>query len=431
MSSLAVTAFPTIAEMEGHTRALAGSDVEVRALGTSRSGRTIELISLGHGPLSALVVGAPHPNEPVGCATIELLIDRLIRDPDLRAQLGYRWHFIKAIDVDGIAMNQGWFKGPRTFASYLRHFFRPAFLRQPEYAFPLRTQAYAFEAATPENECWQRALDLSRPHLQASLHNSDYGGAFFLTTDAIPSLTSDLTDAVARTGLGLNTVGDVGYWEPAFAPAFFPLSSLDEPGKLPPDWSAGNSSAGFARQRYGTFSLMPEVPSFTSRLLFDESPSSYTSNDLAASARRLNAEIASTLSRDLPLLTRRALSGDALELQLALEQAERAARSASQTAKEEGAPSSPLSFRDYAMRGIKMRMVLARPYAMLRRLAQLLADEDEPAARPIARSAEERISSELAIIARETAFEAVPTGVLAGLQLDAVLSSAKAVAARR
>lgn len=78
-----------------------------------------------------------------------------------------------------------------------------------------------------------------------------------------------------------------------------------------------------------------------------------------------------------------------------------------------------------------MRMVLARPYAMLRRLAQLLADEDEPAARPIARSAEERISSELAIMARETAFEAVPTGVLAGLQLDAVLSSAKAVAARR
>lgn len=420
--------FPTVEELEARTRQLAADGIEVQTLGTSRSGRTIEMISIGDGPLSALVVGAPHPNEPAGCATAELLIERLLAGTIPRGR--FRWHIVKAIDIDGLAMNQGWFKGPRTHASYIQNFFRPAFHRQPEYAFPLRNGDYAFDDPIPETRCWQRALNLAKPQLQASLHGSEFGGAFFLTTEAIPALTQAISAAVAETGLGLNTIGDTGYWEPAYAPAFFPLYSLAEPGKLPHDWRAGNSSCGYARDRFGTFSLMPEVPLWTSRILADESETAFSLGDVATLSRTLNAEIASALARDLPHLTRQPLSGDDHELQLALEQAERGARAAGAPSSERPEPGPRLSRRKYALRALKTRMALVRPFAMLRRLAQSRADQGDADAKAIAASAQTTMSGKMTIIRKEAGLEPVPTEVLAGLQLKAVLASAEVIATR-
>jgi len=420
------TDFPTVEEMDARTRKLAADGVDVRTLGKSRSGCSIDLISIGDGPLSALVVGAPHPNEPAGCATAELLIDRLLAGTMSRSK--FRWHVIKAIDIDGVAMNQGWFKGPRTFASYTQHFFRPAFHRQPEYAFPLSAGDYAFDAITPETQCWRRAIDETRPKLQASLHGSEFGGAFFLTTEAIPELTAAISAAVAQTGLGLNEVGDSSYWEQAYAPAFFPLVSLAE--KRPDGWRAGNSSVGYARDLCGTFSLMPEVPLWSSRILSDMTESPYTLGDIATLARTLNAEIASTLARDLPRLARQPLSGDDLELKLALEQAERGAKAAGAPSDARAAPGPKLSRREYALRGLKTRMALVRPYAMLRRLAQSLADKGDETAKSVAASTQTSMSGKLTIIRKEAGLEPVPTDALASLQLAAVMASAEAIAAR-
>jgi hypothetical protein len=422
------TDFPTVEEMDARTRKLAADGIDVRTLGKSRSGRSIDLVSIGDGPISALFVGAPHPNEPAGCATTELLIERLLAGTMPRGK--FRWHVIKAIDIDGVAMNQGWLKGPRTFASYTQHFFRPAFHRQPEYAFPLTAGGYTFGDATPETQCWQRALDIAKPQLQASLHGSEFGGAFFLTTEAIPALTEKISAAVAETGLGLNTVGDTGYWEQSYAPAFFPLHSLAEPGRLPADWRAGNSSCGYARDRFGTFSLMPEVPLWTGRILFEESETAFSLGDVATLARTLNAEIASTLARDLPRLARRPLSGDDHELELALEQAERGAKVAGAPSNERPVPGPCLTRREYALRALKIRMALVRPFAMLRRLAQSLADRGDTDAKAIATAAQTTMSGKLTIIRKEAGLEPVPTEVLAGLQLDAILTSAEAIAAR-
>ena len=422
------TDFPTVEEMAARTRKLAADGIDVQTLGKSRNGRTIEMISIGDGPLSALVVGAPHPNEPAGCATAELLIERLRAGTMPRDR--FRWHIIKAIDIDGLAMNQGWFKGPRTHASYIQHFFRPAFERQPEYAFPLASGTYAFATPTPETECWMRALDIARPQLQASLHGSEFGGAFFLTTEAIPALTAKISGAVAETGLGLNTVGDTGYWEPAYAPAFFPLHSLAEPGKLPQDWRAGNSSCGYARDRYGTFSLMPEVPLWSSRILFDESDTAFSLGDVAMLARTLNAEIGGAIGRDLPRLMQAPLSGDDLELQLALEQAERGAKAAGAPSNERPAPGPKLTRREYALRALKTRMALVRPFAMLRRLAQSLADQGHADAKGIAAATQTTMSGKMTIIRKEAGLEPVPTEVLAGLQLAALMASAETIGAR-
>ncbi|MET5116247.1 M14 family zinc carboxypeptidase, partial [Burkholderia pseudomallei] len=54
--------------------------VAITAVGESEAGDPIDMISIGDGPMSALFVGAPHPNEVFGCLVIERLIDRLCND---------------------------------------------------------------------------------------------------------------------------------------------------------------------------------------------------------------------------------------------------------------------------------------------------------------------------------------------------------------
>jgi len=92
----------------------------IRAVGQTRRGDPIELLSIKGGPQQAFVFGGPHPNEPIGTMTLEYLTRRLCQDEALRRELGFTWHFIKAIDADGMRLNEGWFKGPFTPTNYAR-----------------------------------------------------------------------------------------------------------------------------------------------------------------------------------------------------------------------------------------------------------------------------------------------------------------------
>src|SRR6185312_15264501 len=71
---------PLSGDLDGHAlvRATgAGGVARVERLGLSRGGRPIDLVSVGSGSRAALIVGAPHANEPIGCATIVRLLMRL------------------------------------------------------------------------------------------------------------------------------------------------------------------------------------------------------------------------------------------------------------------------------------------------------------------------------------------------------------------
>ncbi|MBK8027529.1 MAG: hypothetical protein IPK19_40650 [Chloroflexi bacterium] len=125
--------FLTVDEMYASTHKLHAEYpdlTELRVVGTTRRGDPIELLTIKGGERQAFVFGGPHPNEPIGCMTIEYLTRRLCEDEALRSELGYTWHFIKSIDSDGMRLNEGWFKGPFTPTHYAQHFFaRPCSIR--------------------------------------------------------------------------------------------------------------------------------------------------------------------------------------------------------------------------------------------------------------------------------------------------------------
>lgn len=373
--------FPNYEMLQARTREqqrLASRLLEVQPLGQSRSGREIELISIGAGPCSALVVGAPHPNEPIGCVTIERLLDRLIEDETLRTGLGYRWHFIKAIDPDGLHLNSGWLGAPLTPENYLEHFFRPALSRQPEYTFPLTVGTDVIDCLTPENQCWRAALDLTKPDLQVSLHNADFGGVFYLLSKDVQILARDLAKDPTSYGLTLNPVGEPFSEMERFAEGVFAFPDLAELARqcsaeghsLQKVWPAGNSSEGYARQKYGTFSLVCEVPLWDHPRLRDQSISTVSIRDIARQQLARNSDLCAILDHHLPELSSQHLTDGAQQLVAALHETANSIQRQNGSQSGLRGKSKPLTVGEAVLYDGFLCLVSARPYGHLLRLAE-------------------------------------------------------------
>ncbi len=61
--------------------------VRLFKLGESARGEPIYALRVGEGALKAVLIGFPHPNEPIGSLTIEYLSNRLAEDEGLRREL--------------------------------------------------------------------------------------------------------------------------------------------------------------------------------------------------------------------------------------------------------------------------------------------------------------------------------------------------------
>src|SRR5690349_5655047 len=83
----------------------------VENVGRSSEGRPIDLVTVGHGRRRVLLIGVPHPNEPIGTLTIDFLTRALCEDDALRAALDVTLHVVPVADPDGLVLNEGWFEG--------------------------------------------------------------------------------------------------------------------------------------------------------------------------------------------------------------------------------------------------------------------------------------------------------------------------------
>src|SRR5581483_8136186 len=107
----------------------------------------------------ALVVGVPHPNEPIGTLTLEFLCRLLCEDADVRARLDATLYVIKVADPDGLVLNEGWLKGAFSPARYALHFYRPPHREQVEWGFPVDYKTLRFPKPTPEAAAVMRAME--------------------------------------------------------------------------------------------------------------------------------------------------------------------------------------------------------------------------------------------------------------------------------
>ncbi len=111
--------FPGLEALRGRARALCAAFpgmARLETVGASAEGRPIELLTVGHGRRPVLLVGVPHPNEPIGTLTIDFLCRLLCEAAGLRTRLELPLYAIPVADPDGLVLNESvgrWTSGRR------------------------------------------------------------------------------------------------------------------------------------------------------------------------------------------------------------------------------------------------------------------------------------------------------------------------------
>ena len=283
-------AFLTVEEMDESSRRLAQEypeSVTLFEMGRTREDRPLLCLKIGEGERNALMFGCPHPNEPIGAMLLEYLSRRLAGDSALRRTLGYTWYIVKAWDADGLVKNEGWLKGPFNIYHYARNFFRPAGYAQVDWTFPIDYGNLHFHDILPETKAMMELIDAIRPEFIYALHNAGFGGTYWYESEPTPEVYQTLQRIPGKYQIPLNLGAAESPASESFAPAIYHCGGVKEEydylekyGNINPEdlsqLRTGDNSASYAYSRYGSFTLLTELPYFYDPRVEDTSPSDMT-----------------------------------------------------------------------------------------------------------------------------------------------------------
>ncbi len=245
--------------------------IETWSAGTSRGGHELRCLEIGDGPLRAALIGVPHPEEHVGSLVLEYLLP-LLAETDLAERLGFRFSIVRVIDPDGMRLNERWFDEPLDIAGFLLRQYRPAFVEQFEWTFPIEYRDYAFTKPLPEARAVMAVVDRAPLDLYVGLHNSYGSGGYFYVSHDIPELSDDLVAVLAAAGLPAHRGEPEMPYLKAFRDGVFEAFDLRDDyeyferyGIAPAvALQGGTSSDSYAQGAWDCFTLVAEMPYFTS-----------------------------------------------------------------------------------------------------------------------------------------------------------------------
>ncbi len=276
--------FYTIDELNASSEKLAKqhpTKVKILQIGKSRKGEKIKALKIGKGKKAALLFGFPHPNEPIGSMTLEYLSHRLVEDKAL-SKLDFTWYIIKAIDIDGARLNEGWFKGPFTPLHYALNYYRPPSYQQVEWTFPIKYKTLVWNKPLPETKALMNIIDDTKPRFMYSLHNSGFGGVYFYVSTACKPLYSKFQNLARQEKLPLHLGEPEAPYMKKFTDAIFKMPTSAEsyeflkkhlkkdPAKV---IRSGTSSVDYARKAGENFTLVCEMPYYYDSRIGDTSES--------------------------------------------------------------------------------------------------------------------------------------------------------------
>ncbi|UCC19309.1 MAG: zinc carboxypeptidase [Promethearchaeota archaeon] len=285
--------FMTVAELDHSSIKLAKEfkNVKLIEIGKSGEGRTIYCLKIGGGKENALLFGFPHPNEPIGSMSLEFLSRFLAENPEFTKKTGYTWYLIKAIDIDGAKLNEGWFKGEFDPIKYARHFYRCSQSDQVEWSFPIKYKKLKWDKVLPETQALMHLINEIKPKFMFSLHNWDFCGVYFYVTREVGNLFVDLTEFVKKEGLPLHLGEPELQFRKTLHDAIFRNCGIQETYDFietkgvenPQEFiKCGNSSWDYLKTTTNdeSFTLVCELPYFTHNSIGDNSLSKFERRDV-------------------------------------------------------------------------------------------------------------------------------------------------------
>jgi len=286
-------AFPGFDDARARMRAVCAAHpglARMEEVGRSAEGRPIEFLTVGHGRTPVLLVGVPHPNEPIGVLTVEFLARLLCEDEALRTQLDVTLFVVPVADPDGYVLNEGWFDGAFSPLRYALEFYRPPHREQVEWSFPVDYRTLRWATPSVETAAVMRVMERTRPRVFYPLHNAGFCGVYFyLSPDAPPPLVPALHAMVAAQGLALHGGEPEVPYLRTLAPATYALFGIrdtydylertlrEDPAPL---IEAGTSSDDWlAHVVPDALTIVCELPYYTAPALTDATPAGESRRD--------------------------------------------------------------------------------------------------------------------------------------------------------
>ena len=278
----------TIEELDTSSKRLADEfeSVDLINIGRSTAGRSINYLKIGEGEKNALLFAFPHPDEPIGSLTIEFLARFLAENFDVTKELGYTWYLIKAIDPDGAALNEGWFKGKFEPVKYVKQYYRPAPHEQIEWTFPVTYKKLSFSNPPLETQALMKVIEETKPSLMFSLHNAGFCGVYYYVSHEIKTMFPEFINLVKQEKLPLHRGEPEVPFIKELHPAIFQLQGIhesydfyEEQGVENPQEliKCGTSSDEYLKRVTNGqgFALVCEMPYYYDKAVGDHSESAY------------------------------------------------------------------------------------------------------------------------------------------------------------
>ncbi len=233
--------------------------------------------------------------------TIEYLSRHLAENPQLVDELGYTWYLINAMDPDGAALNEGWFKGDFTPLKYAQNYYRPPSHEQIEWTFPVKYKNLSFNNSPPETMALMKVIDQVKPDFMFSLHNAGFCGVYYYISHPNDALYPKYEKLVDSQALPLHRGEPEAPFIKKLAPAvfnMFGISSIydfyEENGVGDPSQviKNGTSSYDYLLRVTGDkgFTLVCEMPYFYDKSLGNDSETEHERRILVKEAMNYSLE---------------------------------------------------------------------------------------------------------------------------------------------
>ena len=273
--------------------------VQQKVIGHTIENEQLHMLEIGEGKRTALIIGVPHSDEPLGSLVVTFFARWLALHPEANS-FDWRWLFVPILEKRGMRLNEGWFHIPESFAAMAKSTFREPTEDQYEWTFPIEYNDYQWTKSRPETLAIKNVLEQEKPSMLCGLHHSGFSNAYYYFSKDIPEVYPLLRKFAGSIRIPLSDYSpDVAFGR-MLSPGFYHMYGLkdyldyyskNDPLMLP-SIKRGACSDEWYQNEIGGFSFNCEVPMYLTPKLKDKTASALSfKNILEKRYQRKNARV--------------------------------------------------------------------------------------------------------------------------------------------
>ena len=256
------------------------SSVEKRTIGKTAENNPLNMYCVGGGKKTALIIGVPHSDEPLGSLVTVYFVDWMLKHPEVDF-FGWRWLIIPVLEQRGMRMNEGWFGSWGSLVDTAKSYFREPTDNQYEWTFPFEYKNYKWVHSRTESDAVKEVIRDEKPDLLCNLHHCGFYDTYFYFSRDLKEAYPRLRALSNELELPLSTSNPDVPFGKVLTTGFYQMYGLrdyiDYYAKYEPDnlltMRRGSTSDEWYQDTIGGFSFNCEVPLLKSSVKKDNEAS--------------------------------------------------------------------------------------------------------------------------------------------------------------